>query len=393
MRIAMYTDSFFPYLSGVATAVLVLAEALSEVGHEVFIQAPRPKNPVDLSFLPKNVHVHFVPSIDVIIYPDMRIGTNIPLFLKDLKEFSPDIIHVHTPLSVGLEGYITAKRLGLPLIQTFHTYFMDETALRVIGVRNHRLARLLNHGGWRFNRVLSQLCDATITPTHYVAKDLRSHQTPGPILVCPNMLSADSFARHPDGKKQARTLLFVGRLSPEKRVDLLLRSFALARKKISDLELTLIGDGPERTALFHLSLELGISEAVRWYGAIPHQELLDRRLYHQGDVFVTLSRFETFGYTTLEALAHQLPVIALRSKANTEVVGSAGFLIADTPDPELAVKRAAKMIISVCDQDLSKLRQQALAQAEKYQPQTLLPDYLSAYELAIEQHRQKKEQA
>jgi 1,2-diacylglycerol 3-alpha-glucosyltransferase len=379
MRIAMYTDAFYPVVSGVATAVLILANALAEAGHQVFVQAPSPKHEADLSFLHPNVTVKYVRAIDIVIYPDFRLGTSLPLSLSDIRDFNPDLIHVHTPLSVGLEGILVSKRLKIPLIQTFHTYFMDEETFKLIGIRNAQLGRIISRGGWRLNRVLSRLCDATIAPTEFVAADLREHGTPEPIVVCPNLLSENAYAKQTRRNQQVRSFLYVGRLSPEKRVDLLLRSFALARQKLPDTELIIVGDGPERQALFDLSLKLKISSHVRWFGKIPHHDLIEQRLYHLGDVFVTLSRFETFGYTTLEAMAHQLPVIALASRANTEVIGKAGFLIPDTANREAAVTAAAKKMVAVGQKDLEPLRQKAYEQAQKYSPRHLLPAYEKVY--------------
>lgn len=390
MRIAMYTDSFFPYVSGVSTAVTILANALADAGHEIYIQAPRPKEAADLSFLHPRIVVKYVSSIDVVIYPDFRLGTRLPLFMNDIKDFAPDLIHVHTPLSVGLEGVLVSKRLKVPLVQTFHTYFMDKDALKNLGIRNEQLATLIAKGGWRFNRVLSGLCDATIAPTRYVAEDLMRHRTPGPVYICPNMLAEDVYAKQPRRNHKAKTLLFVGRLSPEKRINLLIEAYAAAREKIPDLDLAIIGDGPERQRLFDLSLSLGISNGIRWYGKIQHQDLIGQRFYHEGDVFVTLSRFETYGYTTLEAMAHQLPVIALASKANTEVVGKAGFLVPDTTDEKKAVDAIAKKIVLVCGKDLSELRQRAYEQAMEYHPHNLLPLYEQIYEDAINHYAEKE---
>lgn len=388
----MYTDSFYPLVSGVSTAVIVLADALAQKGHHILIQAPSPKQKVDLSFLHPNVTVKYVRSVDIVIYPDFRLGTRLPLFLSDIKEFKPDIIHSHTPFSVGLEGFLVSKRLKLPLVQTFHTYFMDEEALKILGIRNARLAKIIGQGGWRLNRVLSRLCDVTIAPTEVVAADLREHGTPEPIVVCPNLLPPNSFAKSPRQNRTAQRFLFVGRLSPEKRVDLLIRAFAAARKKMPSAELLIIGDGPQRQNLFDLSLNLKVSESIRWFGKIPHRELIERRLYHEGDVFVTLSRFETYGYTTLEAMAHQLPVIALASRANTEVVGKAGFLVADTANRERAVAAVARKMVSLGQKELAPLREMVFEQAKKYHPDRLLPAYERVYTEAIKSFAAKKDE-
>lgn len=386
MRIAMYTDAFYPYPSGVSTAVLALADELAKQGHHIFIQAPRPKNEVDISWLHSNIEVHYVRSVEVFIYPDFRIGTKNPVSIAAAKNFQPDIIHVHTPLSIGLEGILTAKRLGLPLLQTFHTYHMDQESMKLFGIHNHRLANFLNAGGWRLTRALTRIFDVTTAPSHYVENDLHVNKVPGTILYCPNILPDRYFAPHPRRKGDVRSFLFVGRLSPEKKVHVLLKSFAhvLKNNPEKNIELQIIGDGPEREVLVNLAFDLGIAGAVRWHGKIAHEELINEHLYHMSDVFVTPSRFETFGYTTLEAMAHGLPVIAHEYRANTELIGNTGFLVTDTEDEQESIILIAQAMQESLETDISEKRKQAYLRAQQYTPEEALPYYETAYQTALE---------
>ncbi len=386
MRIAMYTDAFYPYPSGVSTAVLALANELAQEGHQIFIQAPRPKTAVDVSWLHPNIIVNYVSSVEIFIYPDFRIGTKNPISIAKVRQFAPEIVHVHTPLSIGMEGILTAKRLNLPLIQTFHTYHMDQESMKIFGIHNQRLANLLNNGGWRLTRTLNRVFDVTTAPSKYVEKDLKRNKVPGEIVYCPNILPTDYFAPHPRRKGDVRSFLFVGRLSPEKKVHVLLQSFAQVLRDHADknLELQIVGDGPERENLVNLSFDLGIASAVRWHGKIAHDELIHEHLYHMSDVFVTASRFETFGYTTLEAMAHGLPVIAHSYRANTELIGDTGFLVPDTESETHAIELITKAMKKSLITDISDKRKSAFERAKKYTPEYALPFYITAYQKAIE---------
>lgn len=379
MRIAMYTDTFFPSINGVAVSIATLANALAEEGHHVFIQAPRPKNPVDTSIFHPNVTTNFVRSFDARIYPDLRIATGLPLSLVKIREFNPDVIHVHTPFSLGIEGLLIGKQLGIPLIYTFHTYFMDADAIKIIGIRNNKVTNLIQKGGWRFNNLFCARFDSIIAPSQFVAKDLKKHGVKRPITVCPNMLGDETFAKPTTTRSVLRHLLFVGRLSPEKRVHLLLHTLARLQEDHPELVLDIVGDGIARSDLFDLSFELGISAKVRWHGQIPHHELIKKRFYHQGDLFLFLSRFETQGLVTLEAMAHGLPVIATSSKANREVIGTGGLVLSDTADEEKTVQQAVKTIRKACKGDLPEMRRAAYAQAEKYRVEPLLPLFIDLY--------------
>ncbi len=388
MRIAMYTDAFYPYPSGVSTAVLALADELAKRGHHIFIQAPRPKNDADVSWIHPNITVHYVRSTEIFLYPDFRIGTKIPLFLDEVKKLDPDIVHVHTPLSIGLEGMLAAKRLRKPLLQTFHTYHMDQESMKLFGIHNQRIANILSAGGWRLMNAMSRLFSVTTAPSHFVENDLRAHNMPGEVIYCPNILPNHYYAPHPRRKGDVRSFLFVGRLSPEKRVHILLQSFAevLKNNPERNIELQIIGDGPERENLVNLAFDLGIAGSVRWHGKIPHKELIDEHLYHMSDVFVTASRFETFGYTTLEAMAHGLPVIAHAYRANTELIGDTGYLVPDTESVSESIQLLADAMQQSLNEDIAEKRKSAYQRAHEYSPEKAIPLYEDAYELTQRLH-------
>ncbi len=380
MRIAMYTDTFFPSTNGVAVSITTLANALAQAGHEVFIQAPKPWKPFDPTLLHPNITTNFVRSFDARIYPDFRIATGLPLSLAKIRKFEPDVIHVHTPFSLGIEGLLIGKRLNVPVVFTFHTYYTDADAVKVIGIKNDRIAQIIQKGGWRFNKLFCAMFDGIIAPSNYVARDLQKHGIRGPIAVCPNMLDNHTFDKPKNGKTNIERLLYVGRLSPEKRIHLVLHTLARLQKSHPQLSLDIVGDGLARNDLFDLSFDLGINAKIRWHGQIPHHELIQKRFYQNGDLFVFLSRYETQGLVTLEAMAHGLPVVATASKATKEIIGTAGFALSDTADEEKTVRQATKAVAQACKNDLSQMRLQSFSQAEKYRIEPLLPLFLETYE-------------
>jgi len=385
MRIAMYTDSFYPSINGVSTAIVNLATTLANAGHDIFIQAPRFPEELDLSFLPANIEVHFVKSIPIKVYPDNRIGSGLPLSLQAIRRFKPDIIHIHTPASIGIEGTLIAKALRIPAVNTFHTYFMSEDIIRIVGINNQQLLKLIQRGGWRFNASFCNRFDGLITPTNSVAEDLKKHGVNKPIFVASNILDESVYAPRTDPPNNKLTkLLYVGRLSKEKRIDLTLYALAELLKVDPDYELILIGDGPERHRLFDLSVELGIAQAVTWYGSVNHAKLIDEHLYHLGDIFVVSSKFETQGLSTLEAMAHGLPVVAIRSDANSEVIGQGGVVVPNWNDQERLVKALAKAIISINDNSQQPYHELAYQQALKFSRSALLNTYTSIYQEVIE---------
>lgn len=388
MKIAFYTDSFYPHVSGVSTAVFNLAENLAKRGHLIFIQAPEPKAGCVIPRFHKNIQVDYRPAVDLKIYPDYRLGSALPFSLKKIRQFDPDIIHIHTPLTFGFQGILTAKALSKPIIQTFHTYFMDTDAIKIVGIKNKRIARIVEQGGWKFHRLFSSFFSCTIAPTKFVAKDLKIEKTPGKIVICPNILDESVYqtAKIID-KKTLPKLIYVGRLSAEKRVDLLIKTLAELKKKDLLFELIVVGDGPIRESLFSESFKLGVASQIKWLGSIPHRDLVAKNIYQNGDIFFTLSRFETFGYTTVEAMAQGLPVLAQSSRVNKEIIGQGGVLLPDTKSEDKTIKSAVNILSNYLEYDWNSLAKKAHQEAEKYHPKNLITIYEKIYQDNFEQYQ------
>lgn len=386
MRIAMYTDSFYPTINGVNTAIVNLAKSLHKNGHDVFIQAPKyPGNAVPPDF-PKEIQIISVKSVNARIYPDFRIGTGLPLSLNKIRAFNPDLIHVHSPFSIGIEGTLIAAALRMPMIYTFHTNFMDEDALRAIGLNNKHLIPIIIKGGWRFNAAFCNRFTSIITPSQSVNRDLKKHFIKRPIFTAPNMLDENLF-HSPKKKKHLHKLIFVGRLSKEKRIHLTIKALAKLQQTDPRYKLIIIGDGPDRENLFNLSVKLGVAPQITWYGKVPHHELIANSLYRQGDLFVVSSKFETQGLSTLEAMAQGLPVVAVQSDTNKEVVKQGGIVVKNSKLESRTVSALAKAIeqINNSNHDYTQL---AFQEAKKYSSDNLYPQYEKIYQETIKLHQQ-----
>jgi glycosyltransferase involved in cell wall biosynthesis len=123
--------------------------------------------------------------------------------------------------------------------------------------------------------------------------------------------------------------MFVGRLSSEKSVDVLLRSFAAARRRRPDLRLAVVGKGPESEALVRLAAELGLADSVLFTGAVPFDAIPDHLA--AADAFVTASTSEVHPLTVIEAMAARRPVVAIAAAGivDTVVNGETGYLAED----------------------------------------------------------------
>jgi 1,2-diacylglycerol 3-alpha-glucosyltransferase len=338
MKIAYFTDSFYPLVNGVATYIGSVTRALIASGHEVMIIAPKLKN-VSMKeverFVP-GARIVLVPGVKLFFYPDMKIGTPTPLSFVEVRKFQPDVIHFHTPSFMGFEATVLAKMLKVPLLATFHTYYMEPETFAAIGLKEHgSLSKMLQESLWQVSKTIHNPCDAIVAPTKYVGNDLRKRWKGKKIEVIAgavdlkpftNRSSRSSLRKH-YGLDKAVVFLSVGRLSAEKHYDVLITAFSMLLMKYPKARLVFVGDGPAREELEYIVKVLGISSAVVFTGAIPYATLTLKNYYSMGDVFVTPSTWDTQGLSTVEAMASKLPVVAFNYRVMPEVIGKGGILV------------------------------------------------------------------
>jgi len=331
MRIAFFTDSFLPYLSGVSVSLGNFSKALVKRRHELLVFAPHPGKEND-SKRDKRIKVEWLPSLKT-FYPDFRIGAPTPKSFIKLKRFNPDVIHVHTPLLIGAQGVLGAKLLNKPFVFSFHTYYMDPESFKVFGIKKRikRLEKTL----WDFTKKFTKNAEVIIAPTDFVANDLKKRKFLNKIEILPTGIEIERFIRDERRKEElkkeldlhGKIILAVGRLSHEKGWDFLLESFKFLYERGKRYTLVFIGGGPAEEHLRLLARLYRVEHRVRFLGEIAYDELIDRSYYTIGDVFAMPSDFETQGLVTLEAMGFGLPIVALKSKGTVDLVDDYGILV------------------------------------------------------------------
>lgn len=391
MRIAFFTDAFFPFITGVTTYVAGVTKALIADGHEVLIVAPR-RDKGDLlqvmKFVP-GAKVILVPGVRPFFYPDLKLGTMTPSSLNEVKKFLPEIIHFHTPGFMGFEATLLAKLLKIPLVTTFHTYYMEPEGFVAIGLKETgTVSKILQEALWKISEKVYQPCDAVIAPTNYVATDLKSRWRDINISVLPGSIDLEAF-RNQKYRQSLRKLyklkseivfLSVGRLSAEKHYDILITAFASVLKSQPESKLVFIGDGAAKVELKYISKLLGIEKSVIFIGEISYQKLTLKNYYAMGDVFITPSTWDTQGLSIIEAMAAKLPVIAFKYRAMPEVVGKGGLLVKNLNPQGLATameKLANNPKLRI------KLGKLASLESNKYQIKAHVQGLLSLYKNLI----------
>jgi glycosyltransferase involved in cell wall biosynthesis len=260
-----------------------------------------------------------------------------------------------------------ARRLGLPVIETYHTDFEHyvESYLPWLPTRaGAALAR-------RFARRRLAQVDAVIVPSTSLRSMLAGYGVSRPIEVLPTGLPARAFElgdgaafRRRLGIEPERPLaLHVGRLGHEKNVRFLLDAFARVRAALPAARLLVAGEGPARRELELRASAADLAGAVRFLGYLDRErELAD--CYRSADAFLFASRTETQGLVLLEAMAQAVPVVALAEQGTRDLLAMRrGALVPGDDVDEFA--SAVRALLE--DRSLAeRLRHEARATARLY---------------------------
>ncbi len=336
MRIAIAGQVYHPGDNGQAIFTIHLAEGLARLGHEVHVFTPSLQfrntheviNAVHWHRL-RGIHLRWIhPNFVLTIFPALQIR-------KIFSSKRPDVVHVQDHGPVGLDAARVAQKMKIPLIGTNH--FLPENLLpylRMLPVPNQwKIATLWWMLHWTYDRL-----DLATAPTETAAGWLRAQGMKLPVLSQTN--GVDTHLFHTDQNfdrdatlrrfgldPQKTTLLYVGRLDLDKRLDLLVQGMGLCKQRGQDnLQLMLVGQGTANGSLQALANSLGLGEALHFLGYIPNQQLPD--VYQAADIFGMPSPEEGQSIATLEAMASGRPVLAANARALPELVatGENGFL-------------------------------------------------------------------
>lgn len=316
MNIGIFTDAYYPQVSGVVTSTIILKNELIRLGHSVtIITVAHPD-------VEEQEGIIRLPSIPFFLLPSQRVGMIYSRkIMNKIKKLDLDIIHTQTEFSIGLFGRIVARKLDIPVVHTYHTMYEDYI---------HYVSRgIMLKPASQFAKKISELycrdCSAIIVPTIKVKDALEDYGLTRHIDVIPTGVNIEPFKRSNYSeeviKNEKKTfgidetqpvILFIGRIAKEKSIDVIINSMEELTKKIPNCKLLIVGDGPERGNLEDLAKALGIEKSVVFAGEKPWEEI--GRYYQMGDVFVGASLTETQGLTFEEAMAAQIPVVAKYDK-------------------------------------------------------------------------------
>ena len=291
------------------------------------------------------------------------LGAEFRSAVRARREQQPDIVHAHWWFPSGLVGTWLAKLSHTPLVTTLHG-------------SDVRIARSVSVSRPAFRHVLKSSTTTTAV-SRWLAHEAQALVSTTAPVVAPMPVATDLFT--PGGQRRTNSLLFVGKLSKQKGLDILLQSLA---RLAGDVTLDVVGEGDERQALETLARELGVASRVRWHGSQPQTALV--AFYRSASALVVPSADEGLGLVAVEALLCETPVVAFESGGLPDVVQHerTGLLVSDRAPEALAA--------SISDVLGRGDRGQALGAAGRmhalstFAPESAARRYIDIYRDAIE---------
>jgi glycosyltransferase involved in cell wall biosynthesis/predicted metal-dependent phosphoesterase TrpH len=242
-----------------------------------------------------------VAEVEVPFYPGLRIGVpSVPAIVQGLADGRFDAVHVCSPGPAGVGGALVARALALPLLGSYHTELSAYAGLRS---GEERVARATALAVSAFYGA----CDVVLSPSPAADEALAAIGTASErVLRWDRGVDTSRFdpARRRAGPRETIDVLYSGRITREKGVDLLVDAFIAARAEEPRLRLLLAGGGPEQERLRER-----VGDGASFLGWLEGDELA--RAYAEADVFLFPSATDTFGQVILEAQASGLPVVAV----------------------------------------------------------------------------------
>lgn len=327
MRIGIFTDSYLPTPTGVAVSVETFRKELERRGHEVYIFAPefpgyKDHNPRVYRFVS-----FFYPS-----RPDAPICWPIPIPpYRKIADLNLDIIHTQHFFTMGSLGLKVGKKLQIPVVHTYHTYYEKYVATYApMFLKNIAKSYAL----WK-SRAYCNACDQIISPSPSMKKVLKSYNIKTSIEPIPTGIDIGAFRAMPPDELRGKygipadrkILLFVGRLGEEKNIKFLLQAFERIHKRRPDTHLLLIGGGPSEEEYHQIVERSEYRDNITFTGFLKKGET--NRIFGACDIFITACATDTQGIVIVEAMAAGIPTVAIDELGPSDIIrdNEDGYLV------------------------------------------------------------------
>ncbi|WP_258070550.1 glycosyltransferase [Pseudoclavibacter sp. AY1F1] len=350
LKILIAGDTFTPNVNGAAKFTEHLASGMAARGHDVHVIVPaasRRHGTWTEEYDGQKVTAHRLRSHRWWAHDWLRYAPPWHIRAEServVDEVRPDVVHFQSAVIIGRGVAIEAEKRGIRIIGTNH--------LMIENLVDHSLLPQALRGiaasiWWKDARSTLGRASAITTPTRRAADFLEANGGISDVLAisCGIRTSDYTFDFSP---RESKRILFVGRVTGEKKIDVLLRALTLLP---SDVGLDIVGGGDQKKNLQSLAKQLGLADRVTFHGYLSDQEL--RRMYTRASVFAMPSIAELQSIATMEAMASGQPVVAADAMALPHLVhdGENGFLFEPNNERDLADKLSQVLALSSSERE------------------------------------------
>lgn len=342
MKILMISDVYFPRVNGVSTSIRTFAESLREQGHVVHLIAPQYPEQEGQPLTTDESWITRIDARKIVFDPEdyLMKWSALMTYINSLHPGDYDLVHVHTPFIAHYAGLRIGKRLQVPVVETYHTFFEDYMHHYLPWVPRKWAVRIAQ----TVSRKQCQQVDTVVSPSAQMREVLQQYGVTTPITVIPTGLDASRFVAG-DGAAfrekygipaQRPLLLFVGRVAHEKNIQFLLEMLSLVIQDHPEVLLVITGEGPAEAMLKKMARDNGLQSHVMFLGYLDRAVGLNAA-YQAADIFVFASKSETQGLVLLEAMAQATPVVAIAELGTASILRQGqGALIAQDDEVHFA---------------------------------------------------------
>ena len=352
MKIAIFSDNFYPEMSGISDSVISIAKGLAQKGHRINFYVPRysKKNYAISKLKPEeldlggNIKIIRLFSLPYPPAPTKQGRMVLPMLTsyRHVKKFNPDIIYTQLFFGAGLEALFVSKLLKKPLIGTSHTPITE--FLKYSPVK----WRWLQKASRKYVNWYYRQCHLTSAPSRSILSEMEEGGFNKKSFILSNPIDFSNFNPVSSEEEKTRlknkfglskqTILYTGRIAREKNIDVIIRALATVKNKFPRITFALTGHGAAEKELKRLAKELGLEKQVIFTGYLDSGKKF-AEIYQASDIFCVMSTAEAQCMSMMHAMASALPVVGANARALPEYINAQnGFIVRPGDAEELAEK-------------------------------------------------------
>ncbi len=352
MKIALFSDNFYPELSGISDSLISLSKELSKRGHRIHFYVPKySEADYKLSNEPHR-EPDLGPNVEITRFSGIHFNTGsgqgrgvIPNGLRflEVKKFNPDVIHTQTFFGLGFEALLASRFLHKPLVGTNHT--ATKEFLRYNPFKSAWTdALILKYVNWYYER-----CVIVTGPSRSVFKEMEETGFKKKGVPLSNPIATDIFkplrnraALRKKWKLGNCPIIHAGRLAKERSIDVIIHALPFVKKEIPEAELMIAGRGADEQGLRDLAKALKVESSVRFPGFVDQPHMVE--IMNAGKVFAITSTADTQSMVMMQAMACGVPVVGVNARALPEYINKENGFVVEPNDPQALAARIIQIL-------------------------------------------------